>query len=44
MIYFNCDIHLRVTVRFNMKMNWKNVQVSMQIWTTTKTTEAAVHR
>ena len=34
MIYSNYDIHLGATVRFTviwMQMNWKNMQVSMQV-------------
>ena len=34
MIYYNYDIHLRANVRFTvikMEMDWKNMQVSMQI-------------
>ena len=36
MMYSNYDIHLRATVRFTvikMEMNWKNMEVSMQILT-----------
>ena len=36
MIYSNYDIHLSATVRFaviEMKVNWKNTQVPMQILT-----------